>query len=203
MAAFRAVLEERTRDRVPLQWATTQTNLGNALATLGARESGTARLEEAVAAFRAALEERTRDRVPLQWAMTQMNLGGSSDLRRSTSIESEPAATRVLRGRDAGRSASGKRPRPSTARRVAQAAMRSRPVRPQARPATEKRASSSATVELKQAVDALSARQRAGDDPGQSTGRIMRRKLVGTLFAIPGLMLWRAQHPRQSWRAKW
>ena len=35
----------------------TQNNLGNALAALGARESGTARLEEAVAAYRAALEE--------------------------------------------------------------------------------------------------------------------------------------------------
>ena len=53
----------------------TQMNLGIALETLGARESGTAHLEEAVAAYRAALEERTRDQVPLDWAMTQMNLG--------------------------------------------------------------------------------------------------------------------------------
>jgi tetratricopeptide (TPR) repeat protein len=60
---------------VPLNWAATQNNLGNALTTLGARESGTARLEEAVAAYRAALEERTRERVPLGWAMTQNNLG--------------------------------------------------------------------------------------------------------------------------------
>src|SRR4051794_22210900 len=50
-------------------------NLGTALWTLGARESGTARLEEAVAAYRAALEEYTRERVPLDWARTQMNLG--------------------------------------------------------------------------------------------------------------------------------
>jgi hypothetical protein len=49
-------------------------DLAIALSTLGARESGTARLEEAVAAHRAALEERTRDRVPLNWAITQMNL---------------------------------------------------------------------------------------------------------------------------------
>jgi hypothetical protein len=35
---------------------------------LGARQSGTARLEAAVAAYRAALEERTR--VPLDWAAT-------------------------------------------------------------------------------------------------------------------------------------
>jgi hypothetical protein len=46
----------------------TQNNLGAALATLGGRESGTARLEEAVAAFRSALEESTRERTPLQWA---------------------------------------------------------------------------------------------------------------------------------------
>jgi hypothetical protein len=70
-------LEERTRERVPLQWAMTQMNLGTALETLGERESGTARLEEAVAAYRAALEERTRERVPLDWAMTQMNLGNA------------------------------------------------------------------------------------------------------------------------------
>jgi tetratricopeptide (TPR) repeat protein len=53
----------------------TQNNLGTALQTLGERESGTARLEEAVAAYRAALEEYTRDRVPLHWAATQNNLG--------------------------------------------------------------------------------------------------------------------------------
>ena len=46
-----------------------------ALERSGERESGTARLEEAVAAYRAALEERTRERVPLDWATTQNNLG--------------------------------------------------------------------------------------------------------------------------------
>ena len=62
---------------MPLDWAQTQNNLGNALAALGERESGTVRLEEAVLAYRAALEERTRDRVPLQWAQTQTNLGAA------------------------------------------------------------------------------------------------------------------------------
>ena len=75
VAAYRAALEEWTRDRAPLDWAMTQNSLGNALSTLGARESGTARLEEAVAAYRAALAERTRDRAPLDWARTQNNLG--------------------------------------------------------------------------------------------------------------------------------
>ena len=41
---------------MPLDWAMTQTNLGNALLMLGERESGTARLEEAVAVYNDALE---------------------------------------------------------------------------------------------------------------------------------------------------
>ena len=49
--------------------------LGSALWSLAERESGTARLNEAVAAYREALTKRTRDRVPLDWAMTQNNLG--------------------------------------------------------------------------------------------------------------------------------
>ena len=75
VAAYRAALQEWTRERVPLDWAATQNNLGNALRALGERESGTARLEEAVAAYRAALKEWTRERVPLDWAGTQNNLG--------------------------------------------------------------------------------------------------------------------------------
>jgi tetratricopeptide (TPR) repeat protein len=70
-------LKEQTRERVPLDWATTQNNLGNALTRLGERESGNARLEDAVTAFREALKERTRERVPLDWAMTQNNLGNA------------------------------------------------------------------------------------------------------------------------------
>ena len=75
--AYHAALEERSRERAPLDWAMTLTNLGLALSTLGERESGTARLEEAIAAYRAALEEHRRERVPLQWATTQNNLGGA------------------------------------------------------------------------------------------------------------------------------
>jgi tetratricopeptide (TPR) repeat protein len=50
-------------------------SLGNALWTLGEREIGTARLEEAVLAYRAALERFARARVPLDWARTRTNLG--------------------------------------------------------------------------------------------------------------------------------
>jgi hypothetical protein len=73
--AFQAALEVRTRERAPFDWAGTQNDLGVALLALGRRETGTARLEEAVAACRAALEERTRERAPFDWAITQNNLG--------------------------------------------------------------------------------------------------------------------------------
>jgi len=59
------------------QHGTALNDLGISLATLGERESGTARLEEAVAAYRDALKERARERVPLDWAMTQNNLGAA------------------------------------------------------------------------------------------------------------------------------
>ena len=73
--AYRAALEEWTRERAPLQWAAIQNNLGNALRALGERDSGTARLEEAVVAYRAALLEYDRECEPLDWARTQNNLG--------------------------------------------------------------------------------------------------------------------------------
>ena len=41
VAAYRLALQVRTRERVPLQWAQTQVNLGVTLATLGERETGT------------------------------------------------------------------------------------------------------------------------------------------------------------------
>ena len=37
---------------MPLEWAMTQNNLGDALRVLGERKSGTARLKKAVTAFR-------------------------------------------------------------------------------------------------------------------------------------------------------
>src|SRR6266850_3419922 len=58
VAAYHTAVRERARDRVPLQWAETQNNLGNALKALGERESGESgivRLQEAIAALDAAL----------------------------------------------------------------------------------------------------------------------------------------------------
>jgi hypothetical protein len=77
VAAYREALKEDTRERVPLDWAAAQMDLGSALANLGARESGTARLEEAVSAYRAALTVYSRERVPLNWANGQRGLGSA------------------------------------------------------------------------------------------------------------------------------
>ena len=68
-------LQERTRERVPLEWATTQNNLGNALEVLGERESGTKRLEEAVEAFARRCRRGPASGCRCEWATTQKNLG--------------------------------------------------------------------------------------------------------------------------------
>ena len=66
-------------------------DLGLALWVLGERESGTARLEEAVAAFRAALQERARELVPLDW-------GGDAEQSRQCALGAGPAGGAGRRG---------------------------------------------------------------------------------------------------------
>jgi tetratricopeptide (TPR) repeat protein len=75
IARCRALVELLPRNASPRDWARAQNNLGFALFRLGARESGTARLEEAVVVLQEALQEATRAREPLLWANTQKNLG--------------------------------------------------------------------------------------------------------------------------------
>jgi tetratricopeptide (TPR) repeat protein len=67
---YKGLVNLTPRERVPLEWAATQNNLGLALETLGEREAGTARLEEAVAAYSDALMERTHVRAPRDWAIS-------------------------------------------------------------------------------------------------------------------------------------
>jgi tetratricopeptide (TPR) repeat protein len=70
---YQQIIDLRPRNQVPGAWAAAQDNLGTALFTLGERESGNAKLDEAVAAYREALKERAGpDR-----AMTQNNLGNA------------------------------------------------------------------------------------------------------------------------------
>ena len=53
--AYRTALVERTSDRVPIDWAATQNNLGKALFLLGQLPSDLGRVEEAVTVYRTAL----------------------------------------------------------------------------------------------------------------------------------------------------
>ncbi|WP_299860619.1 tetratricopeptide repeat protein [uncultured Hoeflea sp.] len=72
-------LAQLSRDRAATadQRGAALNDLGLALNALGERESGTLRLEAAVAAYRSALEECTRERVPFHWAATHNNLGNA------------------------------------------------------------------------------------------------------------------------------
>lgn len=74
------VLPLAPRATAPHDWSTTQTNLGNALSTLGERQSGEEGLRtliEASAAYKAALEVITRADHASDWAATQTNLGNA------------------------------------------------------------------------------------------------------------------------------
>jgi hypothetical protein len=54
--ADRDALQESTRERVPLQWAMTQNDLGISFDILSEREAGTQDLEEAISSFQAAAD---------------------------------------------------------------------------------------------------------------------------------------------------
>jgi hypothetical protein len=61
VVAYRATLMEFTCERVPLQWAMTQTNLGGALAELGVRTQDRVKLEVAREAASGAFEVYMQD----------------------------------------------------------------------------------------------------------------------------------------------
>src|SRR2546430_17224264 len=65
----RRLAELITSERAPLEWPRVQNALGIALFTLGEREGGTARLEEAITIHRGVLTQPIRERLPLEWAM--------------------------------------------------------------------------------------------------------------------------------------
>jgi tetratricopeptide (TPR) repeat protein len=69
-----------SRTKSAQDWATTQTNLGLALQSLGIRSGGSEgreQLEAAVAAYRSALEVYSKEQLPQDWAATQNNLGAA------------------------------------------------------------------------------------------------------------------------------
>jgi tetratricopeptide (TPR) repeat protein len=108
LAGYRRILtNDWTRAGKPTYWPEAQNHLGIVLYNIGERESGTARLEEAVAAFRAALEVYTRAEIPTSWAGTQNHLGNalqtlgereSDTARLEEAVAAFRAARHVLAG---------------------------------------------------------------------------------------------------------
>jgi tetratricopeptide (TPR) repeat protein len=72
---YRSVLTQWPREYSILGWGGVQSDLGDALWSLGQLESTNDSLEAAVSAYREALTELTRDRLPRRWATLQDNLG--------------------------------------------------------------------------------------------------------------------------------
>jgi tetratricopeptide (TPR) repeat protein len=107
VASYRAALDERTHDKVPPDWATTQNNLGAVLILIGERDKGTLRLEESVKAYGAALEERQSERVPFLWATSYGSQGVAMMLiadRTKDRAVAETAVTQIAAALDTLRS---------------------------------------------------------------------------------------------------
>ena len=74
-ACFDRALAVRTRTAVPLNWATTQHNMGAAYHIChGKNNAGAAGVDEAVACYHRALEVRTPETSPQEWALTTFSL---------------------------------------------------------------------------------------------------------------------------------
>jgi tetratricopeptide (TPR) repeat protein len=73
--AYEEALEVYTPAHLPLQYAMTQNNLGNAYRTLAEVEGKAENCKRAIEAYERALKVYTPARFPLQHAMTQNNLG--------------------------------------------------------------------------------------------------------------------------------
>jgi tetratricopeptide (TPR) repeat protein len=114
--AYRAA-QEQTRERVPLQWAAAQYNLGTGLQMLGEQESGTKRLEEAAESFSNVLQvdpdnERAYDKLNFLYHNKLFAFAEAFDLHKpgwsGTPMTSEPRKTSPRR-----RSPSAGSPKPS------------------------------------------------------------------------------------------
>ena len=75
LANFRAALEVCTFDDHPVEWATLQQNIGQALSSLGGSRRSDELLARAYDAHLAALRVRNQRDAPLAWATTQLCLG--------------------------------------------------------------------------------------------------------------------------------
>jgi CHAT domain-containing protein len=76
LACYQDALQVRTFDAFPVDWSTTQNNLGDSYLNR-IRGDKAENLELALACLREALKVYTFDAFPVEWAMTQNNLGDS------------------------------------------------------------------------------------------------------------------------------
>jgi len=79
---------------VPLQWAITQNNLGEAFKALGERESGTETLTKAAAAYREALKEFDQQQSRYYWQVAQDNLGKTLALIAERKAQAESSSAK-------------------------------------------------------------------------------------------------------------
>ena len=78
--AYEGALRARPRNSSPLEWASTQLNIGNAMVTLmklSGNSDGNEPLEQAISKFNEALSVFTPEKVPLAWAMAKNGLGST------------------------------------------------------------------------------------------------------------------------------
>lgn len=75
IAAYEEVLKVYTLEHFPMQYGTTQNNLGNAYGTLAQVEEKAKNCRRAITAYEESLKVYTLKRVPKDYAMTQNNLG--------------------------------------------------------------------------------------------------------------------------------
>ena len=79
MAAYRAALEERTRERVPLDWAYSQHSFGHALEALADRNGDRAVLAQAIDCMAVAAEFYRKQRVDLWLPLAEESLARMQD----------------------------------------------------------------------------------------------------------------------------
>ncbi len=80
VGAYRASLQRRRREALPLDWAQVQNNIGLTLLALGELKADARIVREAATAFGLALEERTQTRAPVEWARTTHRLADAEAL---------------------------------------------------------------------------------------------------------------------------
>ena len=86
---YEEILKVISPKNLPVEYATTQNNLGNAYWNLAGIRDKESNLEKAINAYQEALKIRTLEKYPIDYAMTQNNLGTAySDLAGVRDTES-------------------------------------------------------------------------------------------------------------------